>query len=468
MPESRRTRSHAGVAAAVARHRPAQAMARYAPELAVALYEQAVRALDRLDPPGAAGATATMRHDAERVHMLSRLSLARLATGAGQAALQTRAAAIGAAERSGDDALLVLALTAWDLPTPWAVEPYGTWDRHLTSLLERDVTGDMADATRCRLLYALVREVAGRDQGRAHDAGRQAEQLAEAFDDPLLLGLALHARGVALLHDGDMAERLPLDDELVEIGHGRGLAVFALIGHEFVVQAAATRGDVATLADRVEQLAALVRTYRWQQSDGIIEMHRGLLAHIGDDLVAAARHYGAGADILRRNGGLDVERIAGIAAFSLAVTADRVADLLPLLESFRPPPPEALDMFAVMLAAAGRTQEARRMQRAAPPIRADFFRPLFLTVRGVAAVTLGDVAGAREVSPALIPYANQLGGAATGIFALGPVDTVLGDLAVLLADRGAAAVHCRRAAAFARKCGSASWVATARRHLDRL
>jgi len=111
----------------------------------------------------------------------------------------------------------------------------------------------------------------------------------------------------------------------------------------------------------LERLSALVRTYGWRQSAGIIEMHRGLLAHIGDDLAGAERHYRAGADVLRRNGGLDVDGIAGIAAFSLAVTAGRPADLVPLLASFRPPPSEVLDMFAVVLAAAGRTEEALKI-----------------------------------------------------------------------------------------------------------
>ena len=288
------------------------------------------------------------------------------------------------------------------------------------------------------------------------------------MENALLVGLSLHARGAALLHDSDLAGRLPLADELIEIGRRRGLAVFALIGHEYVVQWAATHGDVGVLTEHADRIEALVRTYRWQQSTGMLAMHRGLLAHLGDDLDAAEEHYRSAATVLRRNGGLDVDRIAGVAAFSVASTRGRLATLEPLLHSFQPVPPQALDMFAVVLAAAGHADRAHVARAAAPPIRHDFFRSLFLTVRALAVLGLAEVPAAAPLYAELSDFSGQLGGAVTGAFALGPVDTLLGDLAALLDQPERAAAHYRSAAALARRCGSASWAAAAEQRLSRL
>lgn len=432
VPGVRRSRWHAGVADAIAEVRPGevaalahhlyrsgtaararaavdaavaaadQAVARYAPERAVELYEQALQALDRLSPDAAPAEPAVV---AERAELLSRCGRAQLAAGAGVAALETRAAAALAAERSGDDRLLVRVLTAWDLPTPWSTRAYGTFDHHLVALLERCLRiAGLEPAERCHLLRILVREVAGQDQARASAAALEAEALAREVGDPVLVGLALDARGVVLLHDSDLDARLALADELCAIGQQAGLAVFAHIGHEFVVQWATANAELATLRERVERIDALVRTYRWRQAASVVAMHHGVLAHVTGDLDAADRHYGRAAEVLRRNGGLDADWVVAIAMLSLAVTRGRAGDLAPLLEALAPFPPPTVDMVAVVLAAAGQRSAAREIRRARPTIGRDFLRSLRLTGRALAIVELEAVDEAADVYDQLTEF----------------------------------------------------------------
>jgi hypothetical protein len=68
----------------------------------------------------------------------------------------------------------------------------------------------------------------------------------------------------------------------------------------------------------------------------------------------------------------------------------------------------------------------------------------------------------------LLDYEGQIGGVGGSAFALGPVDTALGDLAVLLGRREVAAAHYAAGLELARRCGSAPWTATAQDKLAQL
>ena len=65
----------------------------------------------------------------------------------------------------------------------------------------------------------------------------------------------------------------------------------------------------------------------------------------------------------------------------------------------------------------------------------------------------------------LLAYAGQIGGASTGSVAIGPTDTILGDLAVLLGDTAVAAAHYEVAEQLALRCGCPQWIAEARERL---
>ena len=442
-----------------------EAMARYAPEVAVELYRQALGALDRAPSRGT---------ESSRVDVLCRLGQAELAAGSGVGATHTRTAALRVAERSRDDRLVVRALVAWNLPTPWTTTAYGTLDAEVVALLDRALRiADLDADTRCQLLCVRARELAGHRNSPAGEAAVEAERLARRSEDPLLIGLALQARGSVLLHESDIDARLLLADELLDVGSRPGLAVFALLGHVYRAQWAATYGDVTLLAGQVEQMAALVRLYRWRQGEAVVLVHRGLLAHLVGDLAEAERLYRDATGVLQRNGGLDAEKIGGIALFSVALTAGRIVALEQLVRSFEPLPPEARDMLTVVLAAGARFEEARSVHATAGEVRCDFFRSLFLTIRGLAVIGLArdgqaEPAEVCAVYDDLCAFRGQLGGAITGAFALGPVDTVLGDLARRMDRTAEAADHYGVARALARRCGSPFWEGAAAERLKAL
>lgn len=446
----------------------AEAMAQYAPEAAVALYRQALEALHRLD---------VREGGAERAELLSKLSVAELATGSGAAALATRSAAVRIAERSGDADALVRTLVTWDLPSLWTVRPYGTSDPGLVALHRQALLKPgLTDGERCRLLCSLVREDAGNDLVGALAASTEAEMLGRRSGDPVLLGLALHARGVALLHDSDLTSRLGPAAELVRLGERPGLPLFALIGHEFVAQWAVAYGRTDVLDERVERMQALVQTYGWPQALGAVGMHQAVSAHLRGDVAAAEQRYTDAMKVLRRNGNLDAEQIGGLAAYSLAVSTDRLAAMEPLVRSFEPLPPPAVDLLTLITAAGGRAAEAAAIHaRWRVPDR-DFFRSLWLTVRGLAVARLARFPGViddDELAGAytdLSEFTDQLGGGVTGAFVFGPVDTVLGDLASHLGPSrtAGAAEHYARAIEVAARCGSPQWRRSAQRSAARL
>lgn len=475
------------------------AAARFAHETAAELYTQALRDLDRVpatqalpdlgpvpatralrdrDRPPATrpGWAASVRpetrpgadpHLAERVDLLARLSRTQLAAGATVDSLASRRTAMRLADAGGRNDLLTAAITAKDLPTPWMTRPYGSVDHEMIALIERALAGTDPvpdNATRCRLLYALIIEVADRD--RSARLAREAERLAREVGDPVLIGLILHA-WVASVDAELEAERVrAVGRELVDIGGRPGLGVFALIGHHSLARVAGAHGDAAVMTEHVERISELVRRFRWRQAAALETMMRGTIAHLTGRLDDAEADYLRATGVLASSGAFDAVGIRLLAVLTLRITQDRTAELAQVLaELDTEADAVARDLRSLPLLAAGQRAEAARLRADLPPVPHDFFRSLMLSVRGIVAAGLPDPVEAAAVERELTEYSGQIAGGGTGSFVIGPVDAVLGDLAAVLGRPDQARARYRAAVELAERCGNRWWVDRARSRL---
>jgi len=313
-----------------------------------------------------------------------------------------------------------------------------------------------------------VSEISGEDHDRALTAATEAESLARRAADPVLIGLSLHALGAVILADLEPDRRQRIAEELIEIGGRPGLAVFALIGHLGAAQVAGARVDLDGASEQTELAGVLVERYRWRQSRGIVAMNRGMLAHIAGDLDLAEQLYAQGGELIRQSGAVDADGIIAVAWMTLRITQGRVGELESTIRDTGSAADVERDLLAMSLAAQGRVAEARELRRRVRPVRRDFFRSLFLTMRAMTVTALAERSEAASVYTELRDYQGQIGGAGGSAFALGPVDTALGDLALLLGRREAAAAHYAAGLELARRCGSAPWAAVAQDKLARL
>ncbi len=475
---------HAGTAATARRAVDAavraadMAVARYAHETAAELYAQALSDLDRVSadtspdtsPAAAQDAAPTDPHLAERVELLARLSRSQLAAGVGRHALDTRKQAMRLADAAGRDDLLIRTLTSWDLPSPWITRAYGTVDDEVVGLIERALAAtDPApdDAVRCRLLCALVAELEDPDLGRSLAA--EAERLARCQADPVLIGLALHAalKEIDPEIEPELARRFA--EELLAIGERPGLAVFGLIGHYTKVRLAGVHGDHATMAAQVDRIADLVRRYRWRQAIGLTHMHRAAIAHITGRLDEAEEQYRRAGEALVISGALDADGIILLAFFTLRLSQGRVGELMDGVHAIDTEANDVVaDLIALPLLATGQVDEAVRRRRDIRPVRRDFFRSLMLAMRGMISAGIGDPVEAATVYADLLPYRGQLAGGGTGSYTVGPVDTVLGDLAGTLGRPADARAHYAAAVQLATACGNRAWARTAAERLRSL
>ncbi|MGV9674942.1 BTAD domain-containing putative transcriptional regulator [Nocardia sp. NPDC003482] len=453
-PETARRAADYAVAAAERAER------RYAHDIAAAGYERAVAALERMT------GVDTVE---ERVTVLCRAARAHLSGGAGLAARTARDRAAALAEEAGRTDLVVRACTAWDTPTPWMNRLYGVIEHRVIGWIEDALRHPgLIPADRCRLLITLVDEIGGEAGEQAARAAAEAEALARELGDDDLLARALQARA-SLYRDAD---RGPLAAELLEIGRRAGRGDYLLLGHTVAIQAAGFAADIPALVEHLEAATVLADRYQWRQAQVANTMARGLVALATGDPDAAEQHYLRADEMLTRAGILNAGGILAMAMFVVRLQQGRVGELAGLVAEFVGTGSAAtldalVDFLVLTLLGAGDRAEAARVRRRSRPVRDDLFRSFFLTLRGMVTAELGTDEEAAAVYAELLRYRDLLGGADTGAYAVGPVDTVLGDLAARRGDIGLAAEHYRAGLAVARRCGNPIWIAAATERLER-
>jgi DNA-binding SARP family transcriptional activator len=493
LPPMRRIRMHARVAEALARLRPDDAPAlahhyaragsadtaalavryavaaadlaerRYAHDSAVALLGQALDCHERV-PAGPGD------RDAERIDLLGRLLRAQVRAGAVAAARATRDRAVELAGRAGRGDLLIEAFAAWTEPTPWTARPYGTVDERvvgpLTRLLRRT---DLDPATRCRLLAALVMELAGEGDPRAAQAAAEAVALATRAGDPALLALALSEQAREASWDREPDRRADLAERIGQLGAEHDLVAYRWHAEYIAATAAAARGEPATLRQHVDRGLRLAQTYGLAEPLAVGLCSQAMLAHIGGRFDEGERFYAEASAQLERHGSPHAAGFGVLAVFTIRASQHRLAEFAPAAAALHAQfGPLAVDPSAAALAVAGRRDEARKVLSDPPPLRPDFYFSVFATLRAIAAVALGNRELAEDLYAALSPVADQLAGAASTSLALRPIAHTLGELALVLGRTAAAAEHLAAAVDVAAAWQAPVWRSDAARALAAL
>jgi hypothetical protein len=259
---------------------------RYAYDAAVSLLEQA------LDASARGSGTASERAE-QHAGLLGRLLRAQIRAGRIAAARATRQRA---ADAAGRDDLVSAAFAAWTEPTPWQTRPYGVVDEHAVTILERQLERtDLDQVTRCRLLAALVAELAGEEDLRPARAAAEAEAIARRLGDPDLLALALTAGTTVVNYEREPERRAVLAAEIGQIGHEHGLPEYEWYAEYIAGTAAAVLGQPEELQRRLKTGQRLADEYRMAEPQAVQLCADAMLAHVEGRFEEARRRYSEGA-----------------------------------------------------------------------------------------------------------------------------------------------------------------------------
>ncbi|NVI91046.1 hypothetical protein HUX53_28185, partial [Actinomadura sp. BRA 177] len=392
------------------------------------------------------------------------------------AARDRRLAAIADARAFGDVRLLARIIAAFDVPTLWTSREYGSLDATVV-----DATDEALDRLpgaerelRVRLLTTLAMELEGEQHDRGVRASGEAVRTARAVGDPELIAAALNGSYVNHYRTVEsLAERHRIASELLALATEHDLGTYRVLAHLELQQTNVALLDLPASHRHLAEGRRLAEQYGLPLLAQISAWHESLVGAMTAWPDAAERAFAeVGGTIGRTRIWFSERGMAVLGPFCLRVVQGRAAEVMDeaawLHEQWGPVAATA-DVYALTLAAAGRTAEARRVVAGAGPLRLDYFYDLTMAIRGLRAIALGDRALAADAYAALLPYEGRFTGASTAVGTVGPVAHILGDLARFLerAEEDAAA-HYRRAADVAARLGAPFWTEQAAAALDRL
>ncbi|MEV4510993.1 BTAD domain-containing putative transcriptional regulator [Dactylosporangium sp. NPDC049525] len=409
-------------------------------------------------------ARAAGRPAAERLDLLLRL-VRTLAWSGDVARVRTvRAEAVELAGSTGSEALLVAALTAWSVPTPWTQRHYLELDQALIDLAERALTMPAADgpATRCRLLCLLVGEVDGEGDPRTADRADEAVRAAEQVGDPQLLTLALNARLRAHYETDDLTQRLAVAHRVAELGERAQLPATALLGHQAAFAAHAGLADLVAARRHLTALEAVAERHQLGTGTVMARCAHALLSALDGDDAGARRSVTRMVEAMRAAGEHSGDSMGALCLFMLDEVAGARHDPEQVRGWYSAVPRLSPEFLVRALQRAGRPAEARALWRPDEPVRHDFLTLTIWTVRAHNALAFDEEPVLARCAEALAPYADQLAGASSGVFTLEPVAEVLARLATALGDLPAAHAYWSRALLVAERAGAAHFAARSR------
>ncbi|MFE3521366.1 BTAD domain-containing putative transcriptional regulator [Streptomyces sp. NPDC059161] len=455
-------RASAPRAARYARAAAEQATWRFAHHEAARLWQEAVAAHDR-----------SQVHD-ERTRLGLIMGMIRALALAGDVvtARERRNAAIADAEKLGDPALTADLLSAFDVPTIWTNRRYAAKDDHVVAAAERvlHLLPPRAEEARCRVLTTLALELDGTQDDRGRQAAHQAEALARGLDRPDLLAQALNARHAHAYHRAGLArERLAIGRELLALGVRHELAAVEVLGHVILAQAHAALAEPETADEHADAVERLADRYDLPLPGTLLGWYRAMRVSIAGRFAEADTAYRRTTERLGESWMWGIERdLLHFALFCLYIQNGTLLDLAGEAdEQYQRWGSNYARGKALMLLAEGHTAQARAVTSAARELPRDYLLEARLGLAAILAVSLDDREMAASVYEELLPAADCLAGAGSGVVTLGPVSHYLGELAHCLGRPEQAAEHHRQALAIAERTGAPHWAEASRTALTR-
>ncbi|MEV0149015.1 MULTISPECIES: BTAD domain-containing putative transcriptional regulator [unclassified Nonomuraea] len=483
----RRTRLHAAVAAVIERRAPSdvaalahhyfladasekavhyaglaaeQAERRFAHREAAALWEQAIAAFNRTGGD-TRDRLLLMLHRIKALALCGDMTAARL----------LRREAMDAALPLGD--LEITARVAASLAVPHkgmardftrtAWEIVDVTEKALMELPEGEQT------LRASLLTTLALELEGSSSPeRGRQASLEALELARQSGDPVLLAAALSGRLRQSYDIPAVDTRESIGRELLEVAQRSGQMATQALAHLVLLECAAARGEFAVADEHAAAADRLARQYDLSAPAAVCAWYSGQRMMIAGDYAGAERTYREAARMTARAGMLEGRQdLPLITTFCLHLVDGRAAETVELLsEAHQRGAKWTLDAYALALASAGHQADAKAVAAVRPPVRPDFLYELAMTWRALAGMLLDDRERMVDCYDKLVPFADRIAGAGTGVVALWPVALTLGDLALRLGQPEAARGHYVKALEVAERVGVRRWVEAARRSVD--
>ncbi|MBB2913452.1 DNA-binding SARP family transcriptional activator [Streptosporangium becharense] len=501
-PRIRRTRLHGRVFGALERVRSADVSALGYHALAAVTANTAGRAVPYAVAAGEraaglhayreaatfyAGALDLVEDDRQRLDLLCRLVRVQAHEGNVVAARRNRERALAVARRLGTG--VTRALTAYDAPVTWSIQPDRRIDEPFVAALREALAGtgpggtpgggaaggaaspgttpgggatgggaadaDARDEVRCRLLATLTFELEGHDDEECVAISAEALRLARRLGRPELVCLALNARYFVLLTPYRRDELEAVGRELVELGAAAGLPGYQMQGHHALFMVSLGRNDLAAARYHADRALEHSTTGQLGLALGVLSMLDTLIMLIGGEFERAAQRYSAAAEQIAAAGGANAFSIGMVGRFVARLAGGLPQDIPEMTAAYESIPKDLSELLVRALVAEGRHEEARTFWEPGWEARQDYYWLIRLALRAENAIALGDREVGERCYRGLLPWDGELAGLSSGSVTLGPVAHVLGDLAEFLGRDGAA--HYAKAVRVAEQVGSPHW-----------
>ncbi|NUR47794.1 MAG: AfsR/SARP family transcriptional regulator [Hamadaea sp.] len=344
-----------------------------------------------------------------------------------QASREHRLAAVAAAEQLGDPDLTARVIGAYDVPAVWsrvddpdqAARIVAAARRTLLALPEGTPVGP-----RARLLATIALESRGVREPQPAEAAKESVALARDLQDPGVLVFALNGLfmqsfgrcGLAPVRDG-------IGAELIEVSARHGLPTYEVLGHLVRLQARSALGDLTGAARYAEAADELANRHDLPLVRVFTTWFRALRQAVDGDPDEAEYAYRAAAGTLTDAGmpGLSAGLLP-LALLGLRLTTGRPIGDLDDLGGWGPYEPWARPL---LLLDEGAPDAARVALRDLPDPPADHVQEALWCLAGRAAIAVGDEDLARRAYAALLPAAEEVAGAGSGMVTFGPVTAQL-------------------------------------------